>query len=76
MWNNGRNQKRGNKTMIKINEEIAKLPKDREKIRSAYNMSKETTERLKKFSHDHKIPIQSLVELAIIQGLEKYDKTK
>ena len=61
---------------VKINDEIAKLPKDQEKIRSAYNMSKETTERLKKFAHECKIPIQSLVELAIIQGLEKYDKTK
>ena len=62
--------------MLKIHDEIAKLPKDREMVRSAFNLSVETTERLRKFANKHKIPLQSLVELAIIQALEKYDRKK
>lgn len=43
-------------------------------IRSAFNMSIETTERLKKFSQFRRIPLQDLVELAVMNLLNEYDK--
>jgi transposase-like protein len=58
----------------RIYEELKKVPRDAEPVRSAFNMSKETTERLKKFASVRMIPLQSLVELAVINLLEKYDK--
>lgn len=57
----------------RIYDELSKLPND-EMVRSAYNMSKQTTERLKKFASERRLPLQDLVELAIINLLEKYDR--
>jgi DNA-binding transcriptional regulator LsrR (DeoR family) len=58
-----------------IYKELEKVRTDAENhIRSAFNMSKETTERLKKFSSIRRIPLQDLVELAVINLLDKYDK--
>jgi len=57
-----------------IYKELEKVKTDAEHIRSAFNMSKETTERLKKFSNVRRIPLQDLVELAVINLLNEYDK--
>lgn len=57
-----------------IYKELEKVRTDAETIRSAFNMSKETTERLKHFSQVRRIPLQDLVELAVITLLDKYDK--
>ena len=57
-----------------IYKELEKVKTDAEHIRSAFNMSKETTERLKKFSKVRRIPLQDLVELAVINLLNEYDK--
>jgi hypothetical protein len=59
---------------FKIYKELEKVPTDAETVRSAFNMSKETTERLKKYSQFRRIPLQDLVELAVINLLEQYDK--
>lgn len=61
---------------MSITSEIAKLPKDQPKVRSAYNLSKETTEQLKRYAKDHKLPIQALAELAVINLLDRYDTKK
>jgi hypothetical protein len=58
----------------KIYKELEKVPTDAEHVRSAFNMSKKTTERLKKFSNVRRIPLQDLVELAVINLLDQYDK--
>jgi transposase-like protein len=57
-----------------IYKELEKVPVDAETVRSAFNMSKETTERLKKYSQVRRIPLQDLVELAVLNLLNKYDK--
>jgi myosin heavy subunit len=57
-----------------IYKELKKVKTDAEHIRSAFNMSKETTEQLKKFSQVRRIPLQDLVELAVLNLLEQYDK--
>lgn len=57
----------------KIYNELEKIPQG-EFVRSAYNMSVETTERLKKYSKERRIPLQDLVELAVINLLEQYEK--
>ena len=59
---------------FKIYKELEKVPTDAETVRSAFNMSKETTELLKKYSQSRRIPLQDLVELAVINLLEQYDK--
>ena len=60
---------------LQIYRELKKVPvDDTEKVRSAFNMSKKTTERLKKYSQIRRIPLQDLVELFVMNGLEKYDK--
>jgi hypothetical protein len=60
--------------VLKLNRELEKVRIDADKIRSAFNMSKETTEQLKKFSQVRRIPLQDLVELAVINLLSEYDK--
>lgn len=62
------------KVLTQIDNEVAELPKDQEMIRSAFNMSTTTTGRLKNFATKHKIPLQSLVELAVINLLDQYSK--
>jgi len=61
---------------MSITSEIAKLPKEQPMVRSAYNMSKETTQQLKDFAKKHKLPIQALAELAVINLLDRYDTKK
>ena len=56
-----------------IYKEIERVPIDVEHVRSAFNMSVGTTEQLKKFSKLRRIPLQDLVELAVMDLLEKYD---
>jgi hypothetical protein len=58
----------------KIYGELERVPIDEETVRSAFTMSKGTTEKLKRFSQVRRIPLQDLVELAVINLLEKYDK--
>jgi transposase len=57
-----------------IYKDLEKVKTDAEHIRSAFNMSKETTEKLKRFSNIRRIPLQDLVELAVINLLNEYDK--
>ena len=57
-----------------IYKELEKVPVDAEHVRSAFNMSKETRERLKKFSQVRRIPLQDLVELAVLNLLEQHHK--
>jgi predicted transcriptional regulator len=57
-----------------IYKDLEKVKTDADLIRSAFNLSKETTERLKKFSSVRRIPLQDLVELAVVKLLEEYDK--
>jgi len=59
---------------FKIYKELEKVPTDAETVRSAFNMSKKTTERLKKYSQVRRIPLQDLVELAVINMLDDYEK--
>jgi DNA-binding protein Fis len=59
---------------FQIYKELEKVPTDAETVRSAFNMSKRTTERLKKYSQVRRIPLQDLVELAVINMLDEYDK--
>ena len=56
-----------------IYEDFKKVPVDVEHVRSAFNMSKKTTKRLRAFSQEKRIPLQTLVELAVMDLLEKYD---
>jgi hypothetical protein len=56
--------------------EIAKLPKEQPMVRSAYSMSKETTEHLRRYAKEHKLPIQALVEVSVIKLLDRYDIKK
>ena len=56
-----------------IYKELERVPIDVEHVRSAFNMSVGTTEQLKKFSKLRRIPLQDLVELAVMDLLEKYD---
>lgn len=56
-----------------IYKEIERVPVNVDHVRSAFNMSKGTTERLKKFSKVRRIPLQDLVELAVLDLLQKYD---
>jgi hypothetical protein len=58
----------------RIYDEITKVPVGAVQVRSAFNMSKETTERLKKYASVRRIPLQDIVELAVIKLLEQYDK--
>ena len=58
----------------KIYDDITKVSEEGEAVRSAFNMSIKTTERLKKFSQVRRIPLQDLVELAVINLLDEYDK--
>lgn len=57
-----------------IYKDLKKVQLGANHIRSAFNMSKETTEKLKKFSNVRRIPLQDLVELFVMNGLEKYNK--
>jgi hypothetical protein len=57
-----------------IYKELEKVPVDAETVRSAFNMSKETTERLRKYASVRRIPLQDLVELAVLNLLNKYDR--
>jgi hypothetical protein len=56
----------------RVYEELSKVPLDAEMVRNAYNMSKGTTERLKKYANERRLPLQDLVELAVIELLDKY----
>jgi hypothetical protein len=58
----------------RVYEELEKVPVGAEQVRSAFNMSKETTERLKKYASVRRLPLQDLVELAVINLLERYDQ--
>ena len=58
----------------RIYKELSKVPTDAETVRSAFNMSKETTERLKKYANERRLPLQDLVELAVINLLDNYNK--
>jgi len=71
-------RKRGYELFSKyrIYDELSKVPTDEDVERSAYNISKSTVSRLKKYAKDRRLPLQDLVELAIINLLEKYDKEK
>lgn len=57
-----------------IYDELLKVPVGKDTERSAYNLSKTTTSRLKKYAKERRLPLQDLVELAIINLLDKYDK--
>lgn len=57
-----------------IYDELLKVPVSKDTERSAYNLSKTTTSRLKKYAKERRLPLQDLVELAIINLLDKYDK--
>ena len=59
-------------TKYRIYEELAIIPNEGESVRNAYNLSRKTTERLKEFANDRRLPLQDLVELAIIKLLEQY----
>lgn len=59
----------------RVYEELSKVPIGVEQVRSAFNMSKDTTERLKKYANERRLPLQDLVELALINLLEKYDRS-
>jgi len=61
-------------SVYKIYDELSKVPTNAETVRSAYNLSKETTERLKKYANERRLPLQDLVELAVINLLDKYEK--
>ena len=58
----------------RVYKELDKVPTNVETVRSAFNISKRTTERLKKFSSERRLPLQDLVELAVINLLDQYDK--
>ena len=58
----------------RVYKELDKVPTDGETVRSAFNMSKTTTERLKKYANERRLPLQDLVELAVINLLDQYDK--
>jgi hypothetical protein len=58
----------------RIYDELSKVPTDRDTVRNAYNLSTGTTERLKQYASKRRLPLQDLVELAIINLLDKYDK--
>lgn len=60
----------------RIYEELSKVPIGAEQVRSAFNMSKETTERLKKYANERRLPLQDLVELAVINLLDQYEGSK
>ncbi|BCD33087.1 hypothetical protein BC30102_p123 (plasmid) [Bacillus cereus] len=60
----------------RVYDELSKVPTDEETERSAYTLSKTTTSRLKKYAKERRLPLQDLVELAIINLLDKYDKEK
>lgn len=57
----------------RIYDELSKVPINAEQVRSAFNMSKDTTERLKKYANVRRLPLQDLVELAVINLLDEYD---
>jgi ribosomal protein S13 len=59
---------------FQIYNDLEKVKIGEDPIRSAFNLSKETTEKLKTFSNVRRIQLQDLVELFVINGLEKYDK--
>jgi len=64
-----------NSKKYELYDEITKVPQpseDDDKIRRSYTMSKETVGRFEKFAKERRLPFQDLVELAIIQLLEKY----
>lgn len=61
-------------SVYQIYDELSKVPTDVEQVRNAYNMSKQTTERLKKYASERRLPLQDLVELAVINLLDKYEK--
>ena len=69
------NSKQGGGCMedFTIYKELERVPVNVEHIRSAFNMSKDTTERLREFSKVRRIPLQDLVELAVLDLLAKYD---
>ena len=48
------------------------MPTNTETVRSAFNMSKETTERLKKYASERRLPLQDIVELAVINLLDQF----
>ena len=58
----------------RIYKELDKVPINEETVRSAFNMSKTTTERLKRYASVSRLPLQDLVELAVINLLDQYDK--
>ncbi|OAH59271.1 hypothetical protein AWH48_16155 [Domibacillus aminovorans] len=58
----------------KIYDELSKVPTDEEIERCAYNLSKTTNARLKNYAKERRLPLQDLVELAIIDLLDRYDK--
>lgn len=58
----------------RIYKELERVPVNGESVRSAFNMSKETTERLRTFASVRRIPLQDLVELSVIRLLDEYDK--
>lgn len=60
----------------RVYEELSKVPIGAEQVRSAFNMSKETTERLKKYANERRLPLQDLVELAVINLLDQYEGSK
>lgn len=53
---------------------LEKVPVNVEQERIANNVSKETSIRLKQFAKKRRLPLQDVVELAIIEMLDKYDK--
>jgi len=59
---------------FRVYKELSKVPTNEETVRSAFNMSKTTTERLKKYANERRLPLQDLAELAIINLLDQYDK--
>lgn len=58
----------------RIYDELSKVPIGAEQVRSAFNISKETTERLKKYANERRLPLQDIVELAVINLLDQYEK--
>ena len=57
-----------------IYEALERVPNNVDQERIANNISKETSTRLKQFAKERRLPLQDLVELAIIELLDKYNK--
>ena len=63
-----------NVSKYQVYDALEKVPTEADQERIANNVSKEMSARLKAFAKNHRLPLQDVVELAIIERLDKYDK--